>query len=202
MGPRDAIARLERAGRRRFDDGTLDLAAGLVLFGLGASLDLGRPQLLVVAYAALVAFGARFLFVWPRVGYAIPSSRARAEPLVVFGGLLALALTVVLLLGVQRTTGFEPEAAGVDRIRLVAAATIWALAGLLAWSASRRGTSRHAGFAAAIVASYLLGPLVDPDARAWALALLGIAFGAVGALRLKALSTAFRPSAGDEPDGV
>jgi hypothetical protein len=202
MGHPDALTQAEHRTRRRFDDGTLDVATGLVLFGLGASLDLGEPLAMVVVYAPLVALGLRFLFVWPRVGYARATGRAVAEVVVAFAVWVALALAVALVLGVVRATGFEAVSGWPDRVRLLSAATIWALAGFLAWFAGRRGTGRYAGYALAIVAAYGLGPLLGLEARAWALAVLGLAFAGVGVLRLRAMRSVHPPLTEDDAVGA
>jgi hypothetical protein len=202
MGRHDAITRAERRTHRRFDDGTVDVATGLLLFGLGASLDLGEARVMVVAYAALVAFGLRFLFVWSRVGTARATGRTLGAAVLAFAVCFAVALAIALVLGVDRATGVDAASGWPDRVRLVSAATIWALAGFLAWAAGRWGVGRYLGYAVALAAAYALGPLVGLDARAWALALLGFAFAGIGAVRLRALRAANPPLTEDDAVGA
>jgi hypothetical protein len=180
----DAIARLHRKVSRRTDDGTRDIALGLLLFSMGVALDLGRAPVMMAIFIPLIVAALKFHLVWPRAGYARETREFVAETAQLFG----LSCLVLLALGAAIDTGGTTgtaSTAGEALTRRVTLAAILALPGLLAWIAHRRGLVRYFAYAIGIVAAFAVGPIAGLEARAWALALFSLATVAIGLLRLR-----------------
>jgi len=64
-------------------------------------------------------------------------------------------------------------------------AALLALPGLLGVLAVRHGQPRYGAYAAAIILAFAAGPVLGLEARAWALALLGVGIVLFGVLRLR-----------------
>jgi len=184
MPHHDAIALLQRQASRRADDGTRDIALGLLLFTMGVGLDLGRLPVMMVVFIPMIVVALQVHLVWPRAGYAREPSRFVAETVLLFGlsflALLALGATI----GAGGMTG-EVASSAEERTRLLALAAILALPGLLSWIAYQRGLHRYYAYALAVVATFAVGSLAGVEARAWSLALFALTVVAIGILRLR-----------------
>jgi len=180
----DAITRLERNAGRRSDDGTRDIALGLLLFSMGIALDLGRTPVMMVVFIPTIIAALQAHLVWPRAGYA-REPRAFVTASVRLFGLSFLILLVLVAVtdmsGMTGTAGSRGEAL----TRQVALAAVLALPGLLAWVAHRRGLRRYYGYAVAVVAAFVVGAIAGLEARAWFLALFSLVVVAIGGLRLR-----------------
>lgn len=184
MPRHDAIDRLQLAASRQADDGTRDIALGLLLFTMAAGLDLGRVPVAMAVAIPLIVASLQFHLVWPRAGYAREPRRFVTEAALLFGLSFLTLLAIGATLGAAGLTGGAANGAE-GRTRLLALAAILALPGLLSWVAQRRGLRRYHGYALAIVAAFVVGAVAGLEARAWVLALFALAVVAIGALRLR-----------------
>ena len=185
MARPDAITRLQRAARRRSDDGTRDIALGLLLFTISAGLDLGRLTVAMALFIPLIVTAIQFHLVWPRAGYAREPRRFVAEAALLFGLSFLALVAVGGTVGVSDITGIPSGSGAADRVRLVTVAAILALPGLLGWWAHRLALPRYHGYAIAILAAFALGAGFGLEARAWALALVSLAIVGIGVARLR-----------------
>ena len=197
MPRHDAITRLQRTASRRADDGTRDIALGLLLFAMGVGLDLGRLPLVAALAIPLIVVPVQVFLVYPRGGYAREPRRFVAEAALLFGLSFLTLLALGATIGAGGLTGAAasvPEA----RTRLLALAAILALPGLLSWIAYQRGLRRYHAYAVAIVAAFGIGSLAGFEARAWTLALFALAVVTIGVVRLtRFLAANPRPSEAD-----
>jgi hypothetical protein len=198
MAHRDAITQLQLAAGRRSDDGTRDIALGLLLFTMSAGLDLGRLPVAMSFFIPLIVTAIQFHLVWPRAGYALEPRRFVAEAALLFGLSFLALLAVGGTVGVSGLTGIASGSAAADRVRLVTVAAILALPGLLGWLAHRRALPRYYGYAVAILAAFGLGSRFGLEARAWTLALFSVAVVGIGVVRLRRFLAANPPGAEDE----
>jgi len=197
MPRHDAITLLQRKTSRRSDDGTRDIALGLLIFSMGVALDLGRAPVMMAVFIPMIVAALQVHLVWPRAGYARESRAFVAQAARLFG----MSFLILLALGAAIDTSGAPRSAYADAeafTRLVTQAAILALPALLAWTAFRHGLVRYYVYAVAIVTAFALGSLAGNEARAWALALFALAVVAIGVLRLSRFMAAHPPvSEGD-----
>jgi hypothetical protein len=186
MGGSDVLARMEKEARRHRDDPSSDLTVGALLFFMAAGLDTGRIPLIPLVLLPLLTTTVQRLLIWPRTGLARERRAVVAEAALLFGLSFLALLAVAASVGIEGMTGLPAGPGRLDRSRLVSAAAILALPGLLGLLAVRRGQPRYGVYAAAILLAFAAGPVLGVEARAWALALLGVAIVLNGGLRLRA----------------
>lgn len=184
MPGHDAIDRLQRRVSRRSDDGTRDIALGLLLFSMAVALDLGRAPVMMAVFVPLIVTALKVHLVWPRAGYARESREVVAETAQLFGLSFLILLALGAAIDTSSLTGAASSSGGALTQRVTLAALL-ALPVLLAWIAYRRGLQRYYAYALAIVAAFAVGPVAGLEARAWALALFALAVVAVGLLRFR-----------------
>jgi uncharacterized membrane protein len=177
---------MEREARRRRDDPSRDLAVGALLFFMAAGLDTGRIPLIPLVLLPLLTAAVQRRLIWPRAGFARERTAVVAEMALLFGLSFLALLAVAVSVGVEGMTGLPAGPSRLDRSRLVSVAALLALPGLLAVLGVRHGQPRYAAYAAAILLAFAAGPVLGLEARAWALALLGVAIVLHGGLRLRA----------------
>lgn len=187
MGGSDVLDRLDKQARRHRDDPSRDLTVGVLVFFLAAGLDTGRIPVIPLVILPFVTTTVQRRLIWPRTGFARERRAVVAETALLFAlsflALLALAVSV----GVEGMTGLPAGPSGFDRSRLVSVAAILALPGLLGLLAVRYGQPRYGVYAAGILLAFVAGSVLGLEARAWALALLGLGIVLFGGLRLRTL---------------
>ena len=186
MGGSDALARMDKEARRHRDDPSRDLVVGALLFFMAAGLDTGRIPVVPLVFLPLVATVMRRQLIWPRIGFARERRAVVAETALLFGLSFLALLAVAVSVGVEGMTGHPAGPSRLDRSRLVSVAAILALPGLLGVLAVRHGQPRYGVYAAGILLALAAGPVLGLEARAWALALLGVGIVLFGVLRLRA----------------
>jgi len=186
MGRSDVLDQMDREARKQRDDPSRDLTVGALLFFMAAGLDTGRIPLFPLILIPVVVGVLQRLLVWPRAGFTRERRAVAAEALLLFGLSFLALLAVAVSVGVERMTGIPAGPGRLDRSRLVSVAAILALPGLLGLLAVRHGRPRYALYAAGIVLAFATGPVLGLEARAWSLALLGVAIVLLGCVRLRA----------------
>ena len=185
MGGSDALARMDKEARRHRDDPSRDLVVGALLFFMAAGLDTGRIPVIPLVLLPLVATTVQRQLIWPRAGFARERRAVVAETALLFGLSFLALLAVAVSVGVEGMTGLPAGPSRLDRSRLVSVAALLALPGLLGVLAVRHGQPRYGVYAAAILLAFAAGPVLGLEARAWALALLGVGIVLFGVLRLR-----------------